>query len=292
MGNSNKGVIFCPRCGTKNLVGAKFCIHCGYSLAGIKVDNSMANSPASEVVTTDKQQTESSTSSVVATSTRKRRQGNKQRKRVIFTLMGVVIVMLGIIGGKTFLDHRKAANAAWYATYNPKTGKVYDPKDAEYGAMRISGDMKTATFTDSLYVPATILLMDYKLTKTSDSSATYEGTLTNSLVMKYKFSKVKSTQLLNEGRVPKIYGTISSEELLSDKSAGSPSKNGLEKVKITIGQNKILHIKFIGAKNGDTYSFKKREGKDPGSAKIQLEKVQKQKVKKVPYKSSLWARDL
>ncbi|WP_226906809.1 zinc-ribbon domain-containing protein [Lacticaseibacillus paracasei] len=35
MNNSNRSFIFCPRCGEKNLIGAKFCTHCGHSLVNI-----------------------------------------------------------------------------------------------------------------------------------------------------------------------------------------------------------------------------------------------------------------
>lgn len=117
MNNSNRSFIFCPRCGEKNLIGAKFCTHCGHSLVNIMTSTS------SERTTTANDSTEKNSNTATENllgpkeTARPNQQQKVHWKPILLTAIGIMVVLLAIIGGKALIDHRNQVNTAWYFNY-------------------------------------------------------------------------------------------------------------------------------------------------------------------------------
>ncbi|EPD04905.1 hypothetical protein Lpp78_08485 [Lacticaseibacillus paracasei subsp. paracasei CNCM I-2877] len=282
MNNSNRSFIFCPRCGEKNLIGAKFCTHCGHSLANIMTSTS------SERTTTANDSTEKNSNTATENllgpkeTARPNQQQKVHWKPILLTAIGIMVVLLAIIGGKALIDHRNQVNTAWYFNYEKKTGKITF-QSIGFGGLRISGDRKKATILISSNMEGTSVLIDYKISQAKNATTTYMGTLTNATFLAYKASKLNQYQLLEKEALPSEYAVASDAEIAADEAKKDGNKNYIKNIKFQILKNKTVKIIYLSSeiKQKDKVIFKKRSGKDLGSAEMMQEKLNKQDVKKV-----------
>lgn len=287
MDSSNRNFIFCPHCGEKNLIGAKFCTHCGHSLVNIKTGTSFKSNTAAKNSKERNSNTATNNRLEMKSAANPNRLHKVRWKPLLITAIGIVAVILAIIGGKAFLDYSNQVNTIWYSNSNPdaKPEKKEDIDSMTYVALRVSGNRKEATF---LAPPSWLIgpvLFDYKISAKTDNGDTYTGTLTNATAFAYQHAKQTQYRSLEEGKAPDIYSVVSGDELAS-KAA---NKNNVRKIEFQILKNNIVKITYLGlnAPMKGSVSLRKRTGNDFGTAKMMQEKLSKKNVKKVnAFKSS------
>lgn len=291
MDSSNRNFIFCPHCGEKNLIGAKFCTHCGHSLVNIKTGTSFKSNTAAK----NSKERDSNTAANNRLEMKSAANPNRLRKvrwkPLLITAIGVVAVILAIIGGKAFLDYRNQVNTVWYANSNfdNKPEKTAGIDSISYVALRVSGDRKTATLLSPPYWRLDPVLFDYKISSKTNSANTYTGILTNATFFGYEHSKETQYRSLEEGKLPDIYFVVSGVELATRATKSTADRNIFRKIEFQILKNNIVKITRLGLDGPKkvTVSLRKRKGSDFGTAEMMQERLSKKNVKKVDlFKSS------
>lgn len=286
MKNSNKGVIFCPRCGARNLVGAKFCIHCGYSLVGIKVDNSVENTQVNEHETVATQQAKTKTSSVEATSTRKRKPRSPQWKPAALLVLGLFVIVLGVISWKTLLESSVASksSAGSYSYYYPllkNHESLRGMSDENFYELKLASDKKTASVL--MTSTTTISVLDFKVKQNPNKAGSYEGILDDATFFFYGSAKgVNATSLFAQGKLPMYYANPSFEELSKKYHISSKYKPSLLFTMTNKNHIKLDRLDFV---SDTTEQMQKVDGARFDSAKKLVSRFRQNEVQKQTYAS-------